>query len=138
MWMHVVGVRFDDQADRSEHENKLNYPEVVHALARQLVPHLYDSIFVFFFQAEDGIRDIGVTGVHTCALPIYSRSRSDQPWLGWSCAMAWVTRTPPAPAASNTIASRRIGARRAKVLIRVTETNHALRSAGWADRKSVV
>src|SRR3712207_4896776 len=29
------------------------------------------SLFVcFFFQAEDGIRDIGVTGVQTCALPI--------------------------------------------------------------------
>src|SRR3712207_6848290 len=26
--------------------------------------------YVFFFQAEDGIRDIGVTGVQTCALPI--------------------------------------------------------------------
>src|SRR3712207_5905956 len=26
---------------------------------------------IFFFQAEDGIRDIGVTGVETCALPIY-------------------------------------------------------------------
>src|SRR5476651_2580756 len=25
----------------------------------------------FFFQAEDGIRDIGVTGVQTCALTIY-------------------------------------------------------------------
>src|SRR5581483_4165095 len=25
------------------------------------------SRFVFFFQAEDGIRDIGVTGVQTCA-----------------------------------------------------------------------
>src|SRR3712207_7816855 len=28
------------------------------------------SICFFFFQAEDGIRDIGVTGVQTCALPI--------------------------------------------------------------------
>src|SRR3712207_7501064 len=28
--------------------------------------------FFFFFQAEDGIRDIGVTGVQTCALPIYA------------------------------------------------------------------
>src|SRR5947209_14164539 len=28
------------------------------------------SFFFFFFQAEDGIRDIGVTGVQTCALPI--------------------------------------------------------------------
>src|SRR3712207_7636077 len=27
----------------------------------------------FFFQAEDGIRDIGVTGVQTCALPISRR-----------------------------------------------------------------
>src|SRR2546430_8799054 len=27
-------------------------------------------IFVFFFQAEDGIRDLTVTGVQTCALPI--------------------------------------------------------------------
>src|SRR3712207_7955085 len=27
---------------------------------------------LFFFQAEDGIRDIGVTGVQTCALPISS------------------------------------------------------------------
>ena len=28
----------------------------------------------FFFQAEDGIRGIGVTGVQTCALPIYTKS----------------------------------------------------------------
>src|SRR5690606_40998953 len=27
--------------------------------------------FCFFFQAEDGIRDFHVTGVQTCALPIY-------------------------------------------------------------------
>src|SRR2546429_4733924 len=25
----------------------------------------------FFFQAEDGIRDVAVTGVQTCALPIF-------------------------------------------------------------------
>src|SRR5205807_7313954 len=29
-------------------------------------------ILFFFFQAEDGIRDYKVTGVQTCALPIYS------------------------------------------------------------------
>src|SRR2546430_8355860 len=28
------------------------------------------SLFFFFFQAEDGIRDLTVTGVQTCALPI--------------------------------------------------------------------
>src|SRR5690606_40470773 len=28
-------------------------------------------VFFFFFQAEDGIRDFHVTGVQTCALPIF-------------------------------------------------------------------
>src|SRR3989449_4682745 len=32
---------------------------------------------VFFFQAEDGIRDVAVTGVQTCALPI-SKERTMQ------------------------------------------------------------
>src|SRR5258707_10629517 len=32
----------------------------------------------FFFQAEDGIRDIGVTGVQTCALPISTRNNTGQ------------------------------------------------------------
>src|SRR3989339_574410 len=31
-------------------------------------------IFLFFFQAEDGIRDWSVTGVKTCALPIDRKS----------------------------------------------------------------
>src|SRR2546426_3863553 len=29
------------------------------------------AFFFFFFQAEDGIRDYKVTGVQTCALPIW-------------------------------------------------------------------
>src|SRR2546426_5043378 len=29
-------------------------------------------VFFFFFQAEDGIRDYKVTGVQTCALPIFT------------------------------------------------------------------
>src|SRR6266540_5543267 len=36
---------------------------------------LYINI-IFFFQAEDGIRDRDVTGVQTCALPISSSSCS--------------------------------------------------------------
>src|SRR5207245_4853802 len=32
------------------------------------------SAVVFFFQAEDGIRDATVTGVQTCALPISVRA----------------------------------------------------------------
>src|SRR2546430_3225451 len=31
----------------------------------------------FFFQAEDGIRDLTVTGVQTCALPIYPAGQTD-------------------------------------------------------------
>src|SRR5256885_2632112 len=33
----------------------------------------------FFFQAEDGIRDYKVTGVQTCALPIYRVPRETHP-----------------------------------------------------------
>src|SRR5438034_9006830 len=42
------------------------------------MPHgsLYVSVvLIFFFQAEDGIRDHCVTGVQTCALPILQRTR---------------------------------------------------------------
>src|SRR5690554_7198007 len=31
-------------------------------------------VFFFFFQAEDGIRDADVTGVQTCALPIFIKN----------------------------------------------------------------
>src|ERR1022692_2479199 len=36
----------------------------------------------FFFQAEDGIRDYKVTGVQTCALPIWSSALSEYPTHG--------------------------------------------------------
>src|SRR2546430_7588811 len=35
-----------------------------------------DLYFFFFFQAEDGIRDLTVTGVQTCALPIFDDAGS--------------------------------------------------------------
>src|SRR5690348_17646374 len=38
---------------------------------------LFFVFFFFFFQAEDGIRDGRVTGVQTCALPIYVGDRLD-------------------------------------------------------------
>src|SRR5256886_13611788 len=37
---------------------------------------LFRNYFVFFFQAEDGIRDLTVTGVQTCALPIWDRAEN--------------------------------------------------------------
>src|SRR3712207_2227274 len=36
-------------------------------------------LIFFFFQAEDGIRGIGVTGVQTCALPILVCSSAEEP-----------------------------------------------------------
>src|SRR3989449_7934605 len=36
------------------------------------------TLFFFFFQAEDGIRDVAVTGVQTCALPIYDDAGGGQ------------------------------------------------------------
>src|SRR2546422_2432131 len=36
----------------------------------------------FFFQAEDGIRDVAVTGVQTCALPISSHQRTSEGYSG--------------------------------------------------------
>src|SRR3712207_7372380 len=40
-------------------------------MQRVVAWHKRHYVVGFFFQAEDGIRDIGVTGVQTCALPIY-------------------------------------------------------------------
>src|SRR5258706_9395327 len=37
----------------------------------------YGTCFFFFFQAEDGIRDWSVTGVQTCALPIFVKLSCD-------------------------------------------------------------
>src|SRR2546429_7354972 len=39
-------------------------------LDRLCTSHIVRCCFFFFFQAEDGIRDVAVTGVQTCALPI--------------------------------------------------------------------
>src|SRR5688572_30920640 len=52
---------------------------------------LFDCFFFFFFQAEDGIRDLTVTGVQTCALPIStpaSRSSTRTTWPSSSSAAA--------------------------------------------------
>src|SRR3712207_7515832 len=54
------------------------------------------SLYLFvFFQAEDGIRDIGVTGVQTCALPILVAGRPSQAPM-----VAGMRRSQPAVAAA--------------------------------------
>src|SRR3712207_2784948 len=47
---------------------------------------LQDAMLVLF-QAEDGIRDIGVTGVQTCALPIWLRQALS--WIETSSSSPW-------------------------------------------------
>src|SRR2546430_8115532 len=70
---------------------------------------------VFFFQAEDGIRDLTVTGVQTCALPISGRAAWQR--AGWAHPRsgrrgpgraAW--RAPFAPPATRAPPIRRPGA----------------------------
>src|SRR5439155_14554697 len=45
--------------------------------ARTVVGRILTELRLFFFQAEDGIRDGHVTGVQTCALPISSSCAID-------------------------------------------------------------
>src|SRR5690625_7021283 len=44
-------------------------------MAYDVNSHIF--LYCFFFQAEDGIRDGHVTGVQTCALPIFTRDVPD-------------------------------------------------------------
>src|SRR2546429_9116344 len=45
----------------------------------------HGRVCFFFFQAEDGIRDVAVTGVQTCALPIYVFSSAQRPPIFSGC-----------------------------------------------------
>src|SRR2546430_8420209 len=49
------------------------------------MPELLVWARCFFFQAEDGIRDLTVTGVQTCALPISLRQARQQPAPSDAC-----------------------------------------------------
>src|SRR3712207_7336952 len=63
----------------------------------------------FFFQAEDGIRDIGVTGVQTCALPIWVGSKMPH-WHAPAGIFKWVFRAAgPARAAHARLPTARQG-----------------------------
>src|SRR5699024_12435691 len=46
-------------------------------------------LFFFFFRAEDGIRDRNVTGVQTCALPIFVETRFKSPFAFWRDFVEW-------------------------------------------------
>src|SRR5690606_39901230 len=61
----------------------------------------------FFFPAEDGIRDFHVTGVQTCALPIFSRRSKRAKASTRICVGAKEPKSTSVPAQSKTRASRR-------------------------------
>src|SRR2546422_900684 len=60
------------------------------------------SILIFFFQAEDGIRDVAVTGVQTCALPISPNSLNSPAVTGTTkYSESSRSSTPPCPGMSD-------------------------------------
>src|SRR6267154_5877035 len=62
-------------------------------------------VLFFFFQAEDGIRDGRVTGVQTCALPIFFRKGSTR----WSASAASRFRAGRNNAPQSRSEERRVG-----------------------------
>src|SRR5256885_3632122 len=95
-----------------------------------LVPRCVSSTcIVFFFQAEDGIRDYKVTGVQTCALPICSAG--SYTWAGLLNCYYWID-----PARQVT------GAMFTQLLpfydARVVDLYGAFERGLYGDRKSVV
>src|SRR2546425_10286165 len=86
---------------------------------------------LFFFQAEDGIRDKLVTGVQTCALPISPRKRSachvsSQGYIH-VCVIRW--RSPRAPTSVSKIPRwRRRFAKRAGSSLEVTHETLRIRA----------
>src|SRR5947209_19143895 len=65
--------------------------------------------FVFFFQAEDGIRDIGVTGVQTCALPIFEAMACGVPVLATTGTPHAIASSAASPNDSVRTEERRVG-----------------------------
>src|SRR2546430_7347972 len=54
-----------------------------------------DGVCIFFFQAEDGIRDLTVTGVQTCALPIWTTLDDYLSILDFVEEVGWIDNVSP-------------------------------------------
>src|SRR5215469_14922938 len=65
--------------------------------------------FFFFFQAEDGIRDLYVTGVQTCALPISRAGRRREAAVGILLASDEADRPCPRARSAWRSEERRVG-----------------------------
>src|SRR2546430_10142899 len=100
---------------------------VMASVAGESIDSWVDIVHYFFFQAEDGIRDLTVTGVQTCALPILrdhcltgdlNRDAKTDMWCEtssgsgmWSVALStgngWSMSTLSGPATSTPISDRK-------------------------------
>src|SRR2546427_4311711 len=84
------------------------------------------SVFIifFFFQAEDGIRDLTVTGVQTCALPISVAAQwpvLQKATMSWPCSRLTLAAICLAVAVSTKV--------------EVPGTNHWLKSSRSEERR---
>src|SRR5688572_8692314 len=114
--------------------------------------YVFFLFFFFFFQAEDGIRDLTVTGVQTCALPIFpSREVIPVPpvammtcvplWHSWmirlrTCAgssrtIAWPEIVCPAAVSRSCIARPLVSESSVRVSLTV-RTKQATEAGPWA------
>src|SRR5690606_39421054 len=66
-------------------------------------PYIPSSLPLFFFQAEDGIRDSHVTGVQTCALPISSVPPTGNLWPAFASSTVRHERTLTSGSASGAL-----------------------------------
>src|SRR2546430_145777 len=75
LWASGYDVDGTDQTSLGQFSGRVQQT-YTHSVPRFFVPERRTMFtlalvrFFFFFQAEDGIRDLTVTGVQTCALPI--------------------------------------------------------------------
>src|SRR5205823_7716536 len=67
------------------------------------------AVCVFFFQAEDGIRDKLVTGVQTCALPISVRTALVGRLAAWRAGVPMVHHLHSPTTAETRSEERRVG-----------------------------
>src|SRR2546426_11207680 len=89
---------------------------------------------IFFFQAEDGIRDYKVTGVQTCALPIFVLGRATRE----RSASAWA-RASIVPASSRSAATTPVRERttRASGTSSATDTRRRVTVAASRDANAI-
>src|SRR3712207_8707769 len=86
---------------------------------------------MFFFQAEDGIRDIGVTGVQTCALPICRQEGIRKRAAAFGLAAADNPYSEEGIAASIRIGTQKLGAEGAdKLMFMVADQRSEERRVG--------